>query len=135
MELPNFRLRGSKRSGLESHYPGSDAEVLAHGEGHLKEPRGPRFTLIGEVKKAHSIEGRATTHPLRRPNEADIHLARVLRHDEHSLFAGVADSPRRRREVVVGHPLRGGVHAAGAMQDLERSRAAAGEGVGADART
>ena len=35
---------------------------------------------------------------------------------------------------MIGHPLRGGVHAAGAVQDLERSRAAAGEGVGADAR-
>jgi len=34
---------------------------------------------------------------------------------------------------VIGHPFRGGVHAAGAVQDLERSRAAAGEGVGADA--
>jgi len=38
-------------------------------------------------------------------------------------------------EAVVRHPLRGGVHAAGAVQDLERSGAAAGEGVGADART
>ena len=69
---------------------------------------------------------------LRRPHKPDIHPAGVLRHDEHRLLAGVADSARRRREAVVGHPLRGGVHAGGAIQDLERSRAVAGEGVGAE---
>ena len=72
---------------------------------------------------------------LRQPHEPDINPARVLRHDEHRLLAGVADAPRGRREAVVGHPFRGGVHAAGAVQDLERSGAAAREGVGGDARS
>src|SRR6266853_2521871 len=40
-----------------------------------------------------------------------------------------------RRDAVVGHPFRGGVHNAGAVQDLDRSSAAAGEGVCADARS
>jgi hypothetical protein len=31
----------------------------------------------------------------------------VLGHDEHRPLAGVADSPRRRRDAVVGHPFRG----------------------------
>ncbi len=84
--------------------------------------------------EAPAIFRPSTTPRLRRPHKPDVRPARVLRHDEHRLLAGVADSPRRRREAVVGHPLRGGVHVAGAVQDLERSGAAAGEGVGADAR-
>src|SRR5260221_13483477 len=75
------------------------------------------------------------TPRLHRPDEPDIHPARVFRRDEHRVLAGVADSARGRRDAVVGHPFRGGVHAAGAIQNLERSRAAAGEGVGGDART
>ena len=58
----------------------------------------------------------------------------MLGADEHRVLAGVADSSRGRRDAVIGHPLRRRVHAARAVEDLERSRAAARQGVGGDAR-
>src|SRR5882672_5790364 len=87
----------------------------------------------GKGKRIYERENQVH-RPLRRPHEADIHPACVRRRDEHRLLAGVAGSPRRRRDAVFGHPLRGSVHAAGAIQDLERSRASRTQRVGGDAR-
>src|SRR5207247_10148859 len=64
---------------------------------------------------------------LRRPHEADISAAGVLRSYQHCLLAVVADAAGGSGHAVPGHPAGGGIHAPGAVQDLEGSRPAAAE--------
>src|SRR5262244_847773 len=55
---------------------------------------------------------------LLRPDEPHVEASGVLGADQHRLLAGIANAARRRRHAVVGHPLRGGLHAARAVEGL-----------------
>ena len=62
---------------------------------------------------------------LTRADEADVRAAGVLRPHQHGVLARVPHAARGRRQAMVGHPARRGVHAARAVQRLERPGPAA----------
>ena len=71
--------------------------------------------------------------PLGRPDETQVDTAGEFGRHDHCLFAGVALRARRRWEARAGHPVRGGVHAGGAVEELEGARATILECIGGDA--
>src|SRR2546430_17406562 len=81
----------------------------------------------GEAPAAIHSRTPSKATALRRSHEADVGATRIVRVHEHCLLAGVADATRWRRHAMICHPARRGVHAARAVQHLERPGPAAGD--------
>src|SRR5215467_8461411 len=94
---------------------------------HMLAPQAPADHLHTCAASRRTPSG-ATV--LRRSHEADVDAAGIVGGHEYRLFTGVADATRWRRYAMIRHPACRGVHAARAVQGLERPGPAPGEGIG-----